>query len=145
MLHLESVVVVSVLVGVGLRKIMVPVNGGDDVNVVMGCVRMGAVVHVVELFVTVKFGEDCFWMLIFNSFDVGDVTEVQFVDNVAYVESLYMLVDHQTRKYVLVGVGADVKVARHFLNSERPHQPASIVFLECLFSHFVLFHLIGLP
>ena len=66
------------------------------------------------------------------------------MDDMADIKSLDLLVDHESCEDVLVCMWADVEVARDLLDSEWTHESTSIVFLECLFGHLVLFHLIWL-
>ncbi len=93
-MHLKSVMVVCVLVSVGLGEVVIAVDCGHDVQVVMRSVGLRGVDHVVELFVPVQFGQHRLWVLFLDCFDVSDVTEVQLVDYVAYVERFDLLVDH---------------------------------------------------
>ncbi len=94
MMHLKSVVVVCVLVGVGLGKIVITVDCGYNVQVVVGSVGLRGFFHVVELFVPVQFGQHRLWVLFLDCFDVSNVTEVKLVDYVAYVKRFDLLVDH---------------------------------------------------
>lgn len=144
-MHLKGVVVVSVLVCVGLGEVMVPVNSGYNVQVVMGGVGVRRTVHVIKLLVPIKFGQHCLWVLLLDCFYVLDISKVQFVDNVANVQSLYLLVNHQSGKDVLVCVRTDMKVARNFFDGEGPCKSTTVIVLEGIPGHFVLFHLVRFP
>ncbi len=86
MVHLKSIVVEGVLVRVRLLKVVILVNRRHDVQVVVRCVRVwGLVCYVVQLLVPVQLGKHCFWMLLFDRFNVRNLPKVQLVDLVAHV------------------------------------------------------------
>ncbi len=143
--HLKRVVVERVLVRVRLLKVVVLVNRRHDVQVVVRCVRVwGLVCDVVQLLVPVQLSQHCFWMLLFDRLDVRNLSEVQLVDLVAHVQSFDVVLHHHAREYILVAVAADVEIPGHFFDCEGSHQPASVIFAECLFGQLVLSNLVGL-
>lgn len=101
--------------------------------------------HVIEFSVTIKLCEDCLRMFTLNCFDVGDVSKVEFMDDMADIECLYFLVNHKPCEDILIGMTADVEVARNFFDSKGSNQSASIILLKCFFCHIILFSLIWLP
>jgi hypothetical protein len=68
--------------------------------------------------VSVEFGQYCFWVLALYGGDVIQISEEEVVDVVGHVEGADDPLIAQTCVDVLVGVAADVEVARHFFHCE---------------------------
>lgn len=65
------------------------------------------------------------------------------VDLMAHIEGFDDSIHGQPHIDVLVCVAADMKVTRHFLDTEGSNQSAAIVRLEGLFRYFDLLLLVG--
>ena len=134
MKHFKSIVVESVLIRVDLLEIVILVNCRHDIQVVMRSVRVRSFLrYIIKLFISVEFGQYRFRMLFFYCLDVGDLSKVQFVDFVTDIQCFNMTLHHQSRKYVLVSMAANVEVAWDLLDCERPYQSTAVTFIKCLF------------
>jgi hypothetical protein len=86
---LKRVVIVRVLVSVCLPKVMVLVNCGNDVDMVMRCVRMGSLLcNVVDFLMSMQFCQNCFRVLLFDCLDVCYFSKVQLVNFMADIKRL---------------------------------------------------------
>lgn len=57
-------------------------------------------------------------MLFLDCYNIADISEVESVDCVGYIQSLDNLLHSQPCKDILIAMAADMEIARHLLNSE---------------------------
>ena len=144
MIHFKSIVIVCVLIRVCSLEIMILVYGRDNIQMVMGSIRMWYTLHIVYFLVAIQLGQNSFRVLFFYCTNVRDVPKVQFMNDVTDIQSSDLLVNDQSCKYVLIGMTTDVKITRDLLYSERSCQSAAILVSESISSHLELPHLIRL-
>ena len=144
MMHLKSIMVVCVLICICLLEIMITILCWYNIDMVMRGIWMWRFSHIIKFLVVVKFCQYCFRMLFFNSFYVGNVPKVKFMNDMTDIKCFDFLIDHQSGKYILICVWTDMEITWYFFDSKRSHQSASIIILKCSFCHLKLFSLIRL-